>query len=68
MLRIKDIAGQVVSLKITNIYYIPECNVNLLLVLFLDKGISVYFKNKNIILQASGYIFYRKSLRKYLIP
>jgi hypothetical protein len=58
MLRIKNITGQVVSLKITNIYYIPEYNINLLLlVLLLDKRISIYFKNKNIILQASGYIF-----------
>jgi hypothetical protein len=58
MLRVKNIISQVVSLKITNIYYIPEYNINLLLlVLFLDKGISTYFKNKNIILQASGYIF-----------
>jgi hypothetical protein len=51
MLHIKNITGQVVSLKITNIYYIPEYNINLLLlVLFLDKRISTYFKNKNIIL------------------
>jgi hypothetical protein len=48
---IKNIIGQVVSLKITDIYYIPKCNVNLLLlVLFLDKKINTYFKNKNIIL------------------
>jgi hypothetical protein len=58
ILHVKNIAGQVVSLKITNIYYIPECNINLLLLaLFLDKRISIYFKNKNIVLQASGYIF-----------
>jgi hypothetical protein len=58
ILHIKNIAGQVISLKITNIYYIPECNVNLLLLaLFLDKGISTYFKNKNIVLQVSSYIF-----------
>jgi hypothetical protein len=51
MLRIKNIIGQVVSLKITDIYYIPEYNINLLLlVLFLDKRINAYFKNKNIIL------------------
>jgi hypothetical protein len=47
---VKNITGQVVSLKITDICYIPEYNINLLLfVLFLDKGI-IYFKNKNIIL------------------
>jgi hypothetical protein len=69
ILRVKNIISQVVFLKITNIYYIPEYNINLLsLALLLDKRISIYFKNKNIILQASGYIFYRKSLRKYLIP
>jgi hypothetical protein len=51
MLYIKNIISQVVSLKITNIYYILEYNINLLLfVLFLDKGINIYFKNKNIIL------------------
>jgi hypothetical protein len=49
--RVKNIAGQIVSLKITDIYYILEYNINLLLlVLFLDKGINTYFKNKNIIL------------------
>jgi hypothetical protein len=48
---VKNIASQVVSLKITNIYYIPEYNINLLLLaLLLDKRISAYFKNKNIIL------------------
>jgi hypothetical protein len=58
MLRVKNIVGQVVSLKITDVYYIPEYNVNLLLLaLLLDKGISAYFKNKNIILQVSGYVF-----------
>jgi hypothetical protein len=51
MLHVKNIVGQVVSLKIIDIYYIPEYNINLLLLaLFLDKGISAYFKNKNIIL------------------
>jgi hypothetical protein len=51
MFYIKNIVGQVISLKITNIYYIPEYNINLLLlVLLLDKRISTYFKNKNIIL------------------
>jgi hypothetical protein len=58
MLYIKNITSQVISLKITDIYYIPEYNINLLLlVLLLDKGISTYFKNKNIILQASSHIF-----------
>jgi hypothetical protein len=58
MLRVKNIIGQVVSLKITDVYYIPEYNVNLLLLaLLLDKGISAYFKNKNIVLQVSGYVF-----------
>jgi hypothetical protein len=58
ILRVKNIAGQVVSLKIIDIYYIPEYNINLLLLaLLLNKGISIYFKNKNIILQASSYIF-----------
>jgi hypothetical protein len=58
MLRVKNIIGQVVSLNITDVYYIPEYNVNLLLLaLFLDKGISAYFKNKNIILQVSGHVF-----------
>jgi hypothetical protein len=51
ILHVKNITGQVVSLKIIDIYHIPKCNVNLLLlVLFLDKRISIYFKNKNIIL------------------
>jgi hypothetical protein len=51
ILYVKNIAGQVVSLKIINIYYIPKYNINLLLLaLFLDKRISTYFKNKNIIL------------------
>jgi hypothetical protein len=58
MLHVKNIIGQVVSLKITNIYYIPEYNINLLLLaLFLDKRISTYFKNKNIVLQASSHVF-----------
>jgi hypothetical protein len=58
MFRVKNIIGQIIFLKIIDIYYIPEYNINLLLlVLFLDKGISTYFKNKNIILQASSYIF-----------
>jgi hypothetical protein len=58
MLYIKNITSQVISLKITDIYYIPEYNINLLLlVLLLDKRISTYFKNKNIILQASSHIF-----------
>jgi hypothetical protein len=58
MLRIKNIIGQVFSLKITDIYYIPKYNINLLsLALFLDKGINTYFKNKNIVLQVFGYIF-----------
>jgi hypothetical protein len=51
MLRVKNIAGQVVSLKIIDIYHIPEYNINLLsLALLLDKRINIYFKNKNIIL------------------
>jgi hypothetical protein len=58
ILRVKNIAGQVISLKITDIYYIPKYNINLLLlVLFLDKRINTHFKNKNIILQASNHIF-----------
>jgi hypothetical protein len=58
MLRVKNIIGQVVSLKITDVYYIPKYNINLLLLaLFLNKRISAYFKNKNIVLQASGHIF-----------
>jgi hypothetical protein len=51
ILHVKNIAGQVVSLKIIDIYYIPEYNINLLLLaLLLNKGINIYFKNKNIIL------------------
>jgi hypothetical protein len=51
ILRVKNIAGQVVFLKIINIYYIPKYNINLLLlVLFLNKKINTYFKNKNIVL------------------
>jgi hypothetical protein len=51
MFYVKNITGQVISLKIINIYYILKYNINLLLfVLFLDKRISIYFKNKNIIL------------------
>jgi hypothetical protein len=58
ILHVKNIIGQVVFLKIINIYYIPEYNINLLLlVLLLDKRINTYFKNKNIILQASGHVF-----------